>query len=431
MEITNGPIHAYGDLENLLSAPGQGQSSSVLVPDPNQDAGPSVFFQATGLPDIRYFFPKDKDAGYTGVVASHFGLPLVQSAECIPAALLVNNVCGAQAVVNGTAMAFAAATTGITPNIPIIPFAGFGGLNSGAVVTTGVALDFGFAFGNVTAGNAQIGVADSTLFRVGMPLVVAGVGNAAGTVPLLTNVLSIDTALLITLANTPLASINPTPIGTGNLWGPSENGFPTPTAALPYLARGPGLFFDPQQGLARNLSITGTGGGNAGGNFLVTAYDPYGMLWTQLVTVAAGASVGFTKKCAKYVVSVVPQFSDGVNTYEVGTGDVFEFCCKASLWEQTNDTCWNGVTIPTSVGFIAPDTTSPATNLTGSVRGVIQMSTNGGAGTPITAQAASNGTVVNLAMSGIRLSLVQDMSINNIARGTATDTRSIYGVTQS
>lgn len=431
MEISNGPIHIYGDLGNVLSAPGQGQANSVLVPDPNTNIGPNILFQSTGLPDIRYFFPKDKDAGYTGVIAAHFEPPAVQSADCIPAALQTNNIATAQAVVNGTAMVLAGAATGITPNVPIIPFAGFGGLGGGNVVTTGLALDFGFAFGNITSGQKQITVADSTLFRVGMPLVIGNVGNAAGTTCLLTNVASLDSATLITLVDAPAATNAATPIGTGNLWGPSENGFPTPTAALPYLARGPGLFFDPQQALARNVSITGSAGGNSGGNFLVTAYDPYGMLWTQLVTVAAGASVGFTKKCAKYIVSIVPQFSDGANTYTVGTGDVFEFCCKANLWEQTNATAWNGVTIPTSVGFLAPDTTQPATNLTGSVRGVFQMSTNGGAGTPITAQAASNGTIVSLAMSGIRLSLIQTLSLSNVARGVVTDTRSIYGVQQA
>lgn len=432
MDISPGPLHIYGPLGNLLNAPGQGQANSVILPDPNDDAGPTLIFQAVGIPDIRCFYGKDKISGFPGSAPGHLDLPTIQSADCIPATFQTNNIAAAQTVTTGVAMTPAAASTGIALNVPVIPFVGFGQFNSGAPITTAMALDFGFAFGNCVSGNVQITVADSTQFRAGMPLVIAGVGNAAGTSCLLTNVASIVDATHITLFNAPNATNAAVPIGAGNLWPVSEtiNIAPTPTAHLPYLARGPGLFFDPQQGVQRGIQIAGTNAGCTGGNFLVTGYDSYGMLLTQLITLAAGVATSYSLKTFKYIVSVVPQFTDVTvgHTYTVGTADMFGFAARSDRWEYTN-VSWAGGFMSIFTGWLAGVTTNPATNLTGDVRGTVQVSAQGG-GSGIGTN-NSNGTIVSLAMSGRRLVMFQSQPMFNMINGVATDTRAIYGVTQA
>lgn len=427
MDITEGPIHAYGNLGNLLNAPGQGQAGSVLVPDPNDDRGPSAFFQGVSMPDVRFWYPKDKVKGYTGMVPAHLDLPFVQSADVIPATFQTNNIAAAQAVTNGVAMTLAAAATGIATGVPIMPFTGFGPINSQNPVTVGIALDFGFAFANCTANTASVIVADSTQFVAGMPLVIANVGNAAGTTALLTNVASITDATHIVLVNAPAATNAAAPVGTGNLWGASENGFPTPTATLPYLAGGPGLFLDPQQCMTRGIQIVGAAGGT-GGNFLVTGYDCFGMLMTQLITVAAGSNAVFSLKTFKYIVSVVPQFTDLTHNYTVGTADMFGFAARSDRWEYVN-ICWAGAFMSSNTGWVAADKTIPATNITGDVRGTIQTSAQGG-GSGIGTN-NSNGTIVALAMSGRRLVMFQSQPLFNVLRGQVTNTLTMYGSQQA
>lgn len=421
-QIFDGPVHVYGNMGNL-----QQPAGTVVEPDPNGQRAPSLFFMGEAIPDIRLFYPKDKVPGYTGVVPSHFHMPTIESISQIPSALAANNIAAAQTVTSGTAMTLASASLGVTLAVPIVPFSN--SYNGATVVTTALALDFGFAFGSCTANSATITVADSSLFSVGMPLVIGGVGNSGGTIPLLTQVATIPTGgttITVIASAVPLATNATAPIGTGNIWGPSENGWPVPTAASPYLATGSLLSLDPRQAISRGVRVVGVSGGT-GGNFLVSGYDIYGQPVTQLVTVAAGASTGWSTKCFAYIVSVVPQFTDGSHNYTVGTSDVFEFVTRSDLWEYTG-VVWDGTPMATATGWVAGVQTSPATNLTGDVRGTIQVSTNGG-GTGLTGS-ASNGSVVSLAMSGRRMFMAQDIPVTQMIRGFVTNPVTIYGVTQ-
>lgn len=415
-------VHTSGDMQTIPAAVG---GTGGAVPDPNLDAGPNVFFQGAGVPDVRYIYLKDKVAGYTGVV------PLLLDGEniCltlqIPAAASTTRLAAAQAAANGTAMTLATAqAVGCAPAIPIIPFSA--GLNTGTA-TTALALDFGFAFGNVTSGSRTVAVSSSTLFTVGMPIIIGGVGNAAGTSALATIVTGLPTAATITIQDAPAASLATAPIGTGNLWGPSENGFPTPTAALPYVAKGPALVFDPRQAVCRGVSITSTDPASAGGVFTARGWDIFGQPMSEILTHAGGASTVFGLKAFKYIGSITPSFADAA-LYSAGTSDVFGFGLKTLVIEQTT-VWWNAALNTSDQPFTAANETSPATSATGDVRGTVQFSANG----PLAGLVgpASNGSIVGLAMSGIRLWMSISMTVFQQLGGTQANPVPMFGVTQA
>jgi hypothetical protein len=421
MSTTNlsGPQMVYGATGSLPNATYGGGGS----PDPNPDAGPSGVFQGTAWLDPRIFFNKDGTTGATGVVQAHLPAPHMKSISQIPAALGTSKIAAAQAVVSGTAMTLAAASVGVERNIPVVPFSAQ--LNGSTPVTAAIALDYGFGFGNVTSGDTSVTVSSSSLFWVGMPIVIARVGNSGGTAPLLTMVTAIEDATTITIMNAPLASSATAAIGTGNLWGPSTIGYPTPTAAFPFLAQGPAMILDPRQAISRGISITGAGG-STGGGFLVSGYDIYGQPMSELVSPAAAATA-YSFKTFKYITSVTPQFTDAAN-YNVGTTDYFGFGYRSTIWEYT-DVYWNGARQASATGWVAADTTSPATTTTNDVRGAIQTGASG-PGSGIGAN-ASNGTISSLAMSGRRLEMGITLRPVDVLQGLPTNAVSLFGVTQA
>jgi len=401
--LFSGPSIIYGDMDQI---PG-------LVPAYNPDAGPSISYQGDGIPDVR-FAPINKDNILPGTVRAHLNFAYMLSVDAVPATLATANIAALANVNNGTPMTLAGASAGISPNLPLIPFKG------SAPVTVPITLDFGFDTGNCTSGNTSIVVADSSIYTLGEPIVVDVVGNSGGTVPLLTNVVGIPDATHIVVASPPLATNASARIGTGNLWPLTGlSSLNTPTAVQPYLACGAGLFLDPTQAIARGLRVTGVAGG-AGGNFLVSGWDIYGMPMTELITVGAGAVTGWGKKAFKYIASVVPQFTDAHN-YSIGTSDVFGAHIRNDKWEYDNF-FWAGAFLTASTGWTAAVKTNPSTNSTGDVRGTLQIGTNGplGAGA---AGGASNGV--------LRLALFQTLPLFNVTQGKVANPVSMYGVTQS
>lgn len=420
-DIVDGPWHVSGAMQPLPAS----TFGSGGVPDPNPDASPSLFYQGTGIPDPRLVYLKDKVAGYTGVVQAFLSQPWLKSIGQIPAALATNNIAAAQNVVSGTAMTLTTASTGVTRNVPIRPFGA--SLNSNPATTASVALDFGFAFANCTSGSPTITVNNTASFFAGMPLVIGGVGNSAGTSCLLTNAQTIVDTTTITLPSSavPLATNATAPIGAGDLWGPSPNGFPLPTAACPFLGGGPGLFLDPRQTVNRAISITGAAG-STGGTFSVAGWDIYGVPMTETVTVGA-ATIGYGVKGFKYLASVTPLFTDAHN-YSVGTSDVFSFAHRARQWEMT-EVRWDAALMVNSTGMTNAASLSTQTATSADPRGTIQLSTGGG-GTGITGN-PSNGTIVSLIMSGRRLDM--NVRVNPIEMLTAipTNAATLFGATQA
>jgi hypothetical protein len=426
----SGPFGVYGDMDKI-GATVEGVPPGP-VNSPNPDSGPSFFYQGMYVPDPRFWYPKDQITGKRGVVAGFFPLHEIKSAGNIPFAVASNNIAAAQNVVSGTPMTLAAASAGITTNIPIVAFSPI--LNNGVIATAALALDFGAFFCNTTALSGTVTVAAAALvnFIIGMPLVIAGAGNAAGTAPLLCQVTALGATNTITVSPVPQSAQTATPIGTGNLWGPggmAPGGGPLiPTAAWPFLAAGPGLLFDSGQGITRGVQITGAGG-SLGGSFTVRGWDIFGQPMSQTITVGA-ASTAWSLKTFKYIASVTPNFSDAHN-YSVGTSDVFGFNWNALIFENT-EMFWSGATITgaSATGFLPGVATTPATALTGDVRGTVQVSTNGG-GTPLSGGAPSNGTVSSLLMTGNRLEMYVIPSLRQLIYSTQDNASYLFGPTQA
>jgi hypothetical protein len=135
-------------------------------------------------------------------------------------------------------------------------------------------------------------------------------------------------------------------------------------------------FYNRSTCVGRAVSISGVSGG-AGGTFTVAGYDIYGYPMTQLITVAAGANTVNSLKTFKAITSVTPNFTDAHN-YSVGTADIFGFGILASYFGDVSIN-WNNAVITANAGFVAADTTSPATNATGDVRGTyaVQSASDG------------------------------------------------------
>lgn len=160
--------------------------------------------------------------------------------------------------------------------------------------------------------------------------------------------------------------------------------------------------YDPTKTVARNIRIT-SGGNDSGITFTVSGYDLYGYPQTETIT-GANAGIAAGKKAFKFVTSVV-QSAAVASTMSVGTGDVFGFPMLTSFWgDQT--VIWNNTNIAVNTGYLAADTTSPATSTTGDVRGTYAVQTN-----------PSDGTR--------RLMMYVNSSVNNIALGNV----GLFGVT--
>lgn len=311
--------------------------------------------------------------------------------------------------------------------VPILP-------QGTTTITNVIALDFGFATGTTTANSSTVAVNDNTKFTQGQWVIIGGAGSA-NQASFITQVQTISTSNTTTLTVSPLppAATSSAPIGQSNLFGatllpPTYNfGAAAPSGSFhsPNIQGGVLRIHNPAEALTRNISITlQTGGVATAVNFLVTGYDLWRQLMTELITVPAttSATTAYGAKAFKYIASVTPtSASTGGNTYSVGIGDVIGCGFRADYWEQT-ETCWAGTATPNSTGFTAAVTTSPATNTTGDVRGTFQVGASG-KGTALTGTLSCNGTS--------RFTLFQDLSPWQIVYCTPNNSTPLFGVTQS
>jgi hypothetical protein len=412
------PLFQIGDLGQLESAPG----GAIILPDPagGNMLGPSGFANGTGMLDARYTFLKDLVTGYAGRVPEFLVNHAMVGVQAVPMARQTNNIAAAQNVNSGIAMTLVSAPSqGVAINLPIIPFTGvLNSLGTATSVTTApIVLDYGFDWAATTANSSIVTVTDSTIYQAGMPLCIPGTGASTA---LLTNVISAVSSTTVQVGpapNVPSLTMTQTPVGTGNAWGPSEfassgpNAFyPVPTAVLPYIAMGPGLFLDPRQSVTRSIEITASASTASSGSLTISGWDLYWQPITDTVTVTpTAATVAYTLKTFKAINTITPNFTDGAHTWSVGVGDTVGFPIKQDIAELAT-IWWNGLQATSTTGFTVPDFTATATSSTGDVRGTVQLSTAGSLAAGL--GVVTNGTVSSgsLTPTGARLVIMARLS---------------------
>lgn len=134
--------------------------------------------------------------------------------------------------------------------------------------------------------------------------------------------------------------------------------------------------YDPRECVARNVRIT-SNGNDSTGTFTVRGFDIYSQPLTEVIT-GANAGIAAGKKAFKYIWSITPGGTIASTTVSVGTGDVYGLPLYSAQFPEVV-IGWAGTTITAPTGYLAGDTTSPATGITGDVRGTyaVQSASNG------------------------------------------------------
>jgi hypothetical protein len=152
-------------------------------------------------------------------------------------------------------------------------------------------------------------------------------------------------------------------------------------AATPNTSTGTGgvSMYDPRTTSQRALTVT-TNASEAGNTMQIVAYDYYGNLVHQTVTLPSSATTVTTTKTFKAIVSCTVFGTPSGSNISVGTADVYGFGL-AAYEQEFMIIYWNGALIAIGTGtWTAAVTTSPATAATGDVRGTYAVAS------------ASNGT---------------------------------------
>jgi len=123
---------------------------------------------------------------------------------------------------------------------------------------------------------------------------------------------------------------------------------------------------DPLTMLARAVRITSVGNDSAG-TFIVRGYDQYFFPMTETIT-GANAGIATGKKAFKYIASITPAGTMSGSNISVGTADIFSLGMRSDVWDLVQ-IYWNSALITATTGYVAAVTTSPATAITGDVRG--------------------------------------------------------------
>lgn len=171
---------------------------------------------------------------------------------------------------------------------------------------------------------------------------------------------------------------------------------------------GPLRIWDPQRMLSRTVRVTSVGN-DSGATFTVRGLDCYGFPLTQTVT-GGNAGAASTSKAFKTILSVTPAGTLSGSAVTVGTNDVFGFPLRVDQFPYTT-MFWAGAPITANTGLTPAVTTSPATALTGDVRGTYAV------------QSASDGTK--------RLVAFVIPQVNNLSPNVATGNfDGMFGVPQ-
>lgn len=163
--------------------------------------------------------------------------------------------------------------------------------------------------------------------------------------------------------------------------------------------------YDPSTLISRAVKIV-SGGSDSGITFTVNGWDMYGFPMTEIIT---GAAIGTANglKAWKYISSVT-HTGTVAGTITIGTQDVIGLPFQVLRFGRTA-VIYNNAAITANTGFTAAVTTSPATSITGDVRGTYAL------------QSAADGTKT------IQIWVTIPPASLNVTNGAA----SVYGVTQA
>jgi hypothetical protein len=392
------------------------------------DAGPNVDYQSNSLLDSRYASDASMAGSAGGVLALHNPVQ-IESISAFPSTGGVATIAASQ---TPAALAFFALATavapGVAPNIPLVPQGT--AIQPTAATTPVLALEFGFALVTTTtaaatanvltvtgptvtlpAGTSASAVYATRFFYPGQKIIVAGAGNAAGTVPLLTSVLATDryavpgqalaAAGTVVIANPALFAATGLSVGTSD----QEYG----VAVKPVIKAGATRIYDPSQMLSRVVTVTNGVGGS--GSVTVRGFDIYEQPMSQVIAITASSTVAGTKAFA--YISSVQVNAGGVTTggVSIGTANIFGLPVRADVVEYQQG-FQGGVAIPIT-SYVLADQTTPATNTSGGsgdVRGTVAMTT-------------PNATT--------RLVVLQTSPAATAVRTTNIDARGLFGVTNA
>jgi hypothetical protein len=130
-------------------------------------------------------------------------------------------------------------------------------------------------------------------------------------------------------------------------------------------------------GVRRNVRLVGAQTSALAVNVTVLGLDDYFQVMSATVSSPVSTATVSTTKCFRYVRSVTSA-GNTVGTVSVGTGDVFGFPYRVDFFDDT-DITYSSAKITAVTGFVAADATTPATALTGDVRGTyaVQSASDG------------------------------------------------------
>jgi len=362
----------------------------------NAEAGPSMFYNGSGILDPRLGFtyvpgqdfgqPICGFLGVNDIVSLNFSL-VANSATSVAASALV------AAATPMTLVSSSSASTGVATGVTIARS------DTNALVTGLLALD---AYTSVsgyisngtsgTAGNLLIVPSAQSTAQLTIGQVISGTGIATGT-----TITGFGPATGTTAAGTGFAgvyTVSGSPVAAGTSGSPititATNGSSAISGVFasrqPFGSAGSVQLWNPQALCSRALIITPSTTTTAQVVFAVSGYDIYGYPMTENIIVPTSSSSAVTGlKAFKYIASITPSGSGGAVSYSVGTsntiglpfrsdnfGDTIVYYAAASL------------TVPllvTSATGYTPAVTTPATGTTistqttGDVRGTYVLQT--------------------------------------------------------
>lgn len=132
-------------------------------------------------------------------------------------------------------------------------------------------------------------------------------------------------------------------------------------------------FWDPTKALARAVAIAGNGDDRSA-TFAVAGYDIYNYPMTETITGAnAGTATG--TKAFKYIASITPAGTLASTLVTAGQSDKIGLMLRVDKFQYLKIYSPDTTLISATTGFVAADTTDPATAVTTDVRGTYALQT--------------------------------------------------------